>query len=210
MWIYMCIKHIFCLIVIIHHKRHHFNTRTTSNMNWFDACTKKMSVSSFGSFIKLIKVQCAKTWVSPRHCTTKDMGLSPAQSHHHGTATRLPLPWVGHRWVRERGIEGKLALSSRICNLLLTSLISVKCYSWNVTWEKESGIAEKETQSGEKENPTCEKKNHVISCFASMGRAYCSKGTKGWALEVTGGTYVTQDRRGHPGYRAVQLRLTCH
>ena len=23
-------------------------------------------------------------------------------------------------------------------------------------------------------------------------------------------TYVTQDRRGHPGYRAVQLRLTCH
>ena len=27
---------------------------------------KKMSVSTFGTFIKLIKVQCTKTWVSPR------------------------------------------------------------------------------------------------------------------------------------------------
>ena len=31
-----------------------------------DAGTKQMSVSTFGTFIKLIKVQCTKTWVSPR------------------------------------------------------------------------------------------------------------------------------------------------
>ena len=37
------------------------------NMKWFYAGTKKMSVSSFGCFIKLIKVQCTKKWFSPRH-----------------------------------------------------------------------------------------------------------------------------------------------
>ena len=35
------------------------------NMKWFYAGTKKMSVSTFGTFIKLMKVQCTKTLVSP-------------------------------------------------------------------------------------------------------------------------------------------------
>ena len=35
-------------------------------MKWFDAGTKKMNVSTFGTFIKLMNVQCTKTWVSPR------------------------------------------------------------------------------------------------------------------------------------------------
>ena len=39
-------------------------------MKQFDAGTKKMSVSTFGSFIKLIKVQCTKTWVSQRSRVT--------------------------------------------------------------------------------------------------------------------------------------------
>ena len=42
----------------------------------------------------------------------------------------------------------------------------------------------------------------LISCF-------CVDGTVTLRHDLTG-TYVTQDRRGHPGYRAVQLRLTCH
>ena len=58
---YICINNILCLIIVIHHKRHHFITRTTSN-----AGTKKMSVPSFGSFIKLIMLQCTGSWVSPR------------------------------------------------------------------------------------------------------------------------------------------------
>ena len=33
-------------------------------MTWFDAGTKKMSVSTFGSFIKLMKLQCTASWVS--------------------------------------------------------------------------------------------------------------------------------------------------
>ena len=70
MWIYIKIYHILCLIIIIHHKRHHFITRTTSKHEtvwcWTIDYTKKMSVSSFGSFIELIKVQFTKTWVSPR------------------------------------------------------------------------------------------------------------------------------------------------
>ena len=35
-------------------------------MKWFDAGTKKLSVSPFGSFIKLMKLQCTASWVSPR------------------------------------------------------------------------------------------------------------------------------------------------
>ena len=39
-------------------------------MKCFDAGTQKMSVSSFSSSTKLIKVQCTRTWVSPlrRRC----------------------------------------------------------------------------------------------------------------------------------------------
>ena len=43
-------------------------------MKWFHADTKKMSVSLFGSFIKLIRVQCTKTWVSPRHRISETRG----------------------------------------------------------------------------------------------------------------------------------------
>ena len=35
-------------------------------MKWFGAVTKKMSIPSFRTFIKLIKVQCTGSWVSPR------------------------------------------------------------------------------------------------------------------------------------------------
>ena len=35
-------------------------------MKWFDAGTKKMSVSTFCNFIKLIKLHSTATWVSPR------------------------------------------------------------------------------------------------------------------------------------------------
>ena len=37
------------------------------NMKLFDAGTKKMSDPSFSNFIKLIKVQCTGSWVSPWH-----------------------------------------------------------------------------------------------------------------------------------------------
>ena len=33
-------------------------------MKWLDAGTKTMSVSTFGTFIKLMNVQCTETWVS--------------------------------------------------------------------------------------------------------------------------------------------------
>ena len=65
-WLYVCICHILCLIIIIHHTRHHFITRTTSKHKWFHAGTKQVSVPSFGNFIKSKKVQCARAWVSPR------------------------------------------------------------------------------------------------------------------------------------------------
>ena len=35
-------------------------------MKWFDGTLLKMSVPSFSIFIKLIKVQCTGSWVSPR------------------------------------------------------------------------------------------------------------------------------------------------
>ena len=35
-------------------------------MKLFDAGTKKMSVSTFGSFIKLMKLPCTASWVSQR------------------------------------------------------------------------------------------------------------------------------------------------
>ena len=35
-------------------------------MKWFDAGTKIMSVSTFGSFIKIMKLQCTASWVSLR------------------------------------------------------------------------------------------------------------------------------------------------
>ena len=47
------------------------------NMKWFDAGTKQMSVSSFGSFIKLIKVQPTGTWVSPQSRSGSTLGLGP-------------------------------------------------------------------------------------------------------------------------------------
>ena len=53
---------ILCLRIIIHHKRHPFITRTTSNMKWFAAGTKKMT---FSIFIKLIKVQCTGSGSHP-------------------------------------------------------------------------------------------------------------------------------------------------
>ena len=34
-------------------------------MKWFDVGTKKMDVTSFGTLIKLMNVQCTETWVSP-------------------------------------------------------------------------------------------------------------------------------------------------
>ena len=36
------------------------------NMKWFDAGTKQMCISTFRTVIKLMNVQCTKTWVSPQ------------------------------------------------------------------------------------------------------------------------------------------------
>ena len=57
------------------------------NMKWFDAGTKKMSVSTFGTFIKLMNAQSTKTWVSPRDRCTSDspecqaLRCSPGRNH---------------------------------------------------------------------------------------------------------------------------------
>ena len=42
-----------------------------------EAGTKKMSVPSFGNFIKLIKVQCTGTWVSAAAAQRPAAGPSP-------------------------------------------------------------------------------------------------------------------------------------
>ena len=65
MWIYRCMYHILYLIKIVHHKRHHFMTRTTSKHEMVQCWYKKMSVPSFSDFIKLSKSPCTSTWVSP-------------------------------------------------------------------------------------------------------------------------------------------------
>ena len=49
----VCIYHILCLIIIIHPTRHNFIKER-------HAGTKKMSVSTFGTFIKLMNVQCTR------------------------------------------------------------------------------------------------------------------------------------------------------
>ena len=43
-----------------------------NDMKWFDAGTKNMSVSTFGSFIKLMKLPCTAAWVSPRDRAAAD------------------------------------------------------------------------------------------------------------------------------------------
>ena len=65
---FVCIYHILCLLIIMHHERHPFilsSQERHQNMKWFDAGFEKMSVT-FCAFIKLMNVQCMKTWVSPR------------------------------------------------------------------------------------------------------------------------------------------------
>ena len=66
MQIFICTHHILCLIIIIHDKRHPFVTRTTSKHEMVWCWYQKMSVSTFGSFIKLMKLQCTASWVSLR------------------------------------------------------------------------------------------------------------------------------------------------
>ena len=57
-------------------------------MKWFDAGTKKMSVSTFGSFIKLMKLRCTAAWVSPRdRCSAAQAQLV---THNEGPAGRGP------------------------------------------------------------------------------------------------------------------------
>ena len=71
-------------------------------MKWFDAGTKKMSVSTFGTFIKLMKVQCTETRVSPRD----------RRAGHHDDNTMVPTAQAGHgglpygsrRWAPHVGI----------------------------------------------------------------------------------------------------------
>ena len=46
--------------------------RTSKHIKWFDAGTKKMCVSTFGNFIKLIKMQCTGSW--------RLMGLTAGQT----------------------------------------------------------------------------------------------------------------------------------
>ena len=50
------------------------------NMKWFDAGTKKMSVSTFGCFIKLMKLPCTAAWVSPRNRALEGVKVSEMSS----------------------------------------------------------------------------------------------------------------------------------
>ena len=65
MLIFICTYHISCLIIIIHHDIHPFITGTTSKHETVLCWYQKMSVPSFGSFIKLMKLPCTGSWVSP-------------------------------------------------------------------------------------------------------------------------------------------------
>ena len=47
-----------CLIIIIHHKDINSSQGRHQNMKWFDGTLLKMSVFSFGDFIKLMKSPC--------------------------------------------------------------------------------------------------------------------------------------------------------
>ena len=59
---HMYIYHILYRIIIFHHKDIISSQERHRTMKWFDAGAKKMSGSSFGTFIKLIKVQCIGSW----------------------------------------------------------------------------------------------------------------------------------------------------
>ena len=59
MWLYICIYHILCLIIIIHHKRHHFISRTTSKheMIW---CWYQKNERPFTSLVSnKIGIECS-------------------------------------------------------------------------------------------------------------------------------------------------------
>ena len=76
-------------------------------MKWSDAGTKKMSVSTFGSLIKLMKLQCTASWVSPRdRCGTWGAGVPRA----------VPLYTCNLRAESERRARGQ-ALSTPLVRL---------------------------------------------------------------------------------------------
>ena len=80
-------------------------------MKWFNAGTKKMSVSTFGSFIKLMKLPCTAAWVSPQDRVAsglptaapetapphpRDGSANAAAWRRHGTAASRPLAAARH------------------------------------------------------------------------------------------------------------------
>ena len=82
-------------------------------MKWFDAGTKTISVPSFGNFIKLIKVQCTGTWVSPlrRPKTAASAGREKGAPARAASRRREPTPPPQPLRLQRRPAGGR-ALSS--------------------------------------------------------------------------------------------------